>query len=294
VTTFVTDVVDWLLSGSGTALCVGTDVGTRGLDFLDGFGITGCTGFNCFNNDTVIPVMPMHPTMINSTQASLSNWSQSTHNRIINVPAGWDVVAEGPAAQIVVICSPNVMPPTCTFTAPAGPVMDDVITTLDVASPNGPTFDLVVEFSTDGGATYQGATPAASSPTVPPVPGLPVGMHDFHWDSRGDGVGLALVQPAELRASIDDGVATSECSTALFDVDNTMLCNGICGDCDLNAAGPDILDALAAAQIAAGLLVPSPLQVACCDVNSSASVEILDALFIAQGAAGLSVTLVCL
>ena len=54
-----------------------------------------------------------------------------------------------------------------------------------------------------------------------------------------------------------------------------------------------LLDALTAAQVAAGLLLPTPLQLACCDVDSSGAVAVLDALVIAQDAAGLPAMLVC-
>jgi hypothetical protein len=77
-------------------------------------------------------------------------------------------------------------------------------------------------------------------------------------------------------------------------VDNTQLCAGICGDCNQDGSGPTIVDALSAAQVAAGLLMPGPVQLACCDVNTTTAVEILDALLLAQYAAGIPVTLTCL
>ena len=57
--------------------------------------------------------------------------------------------------------------------------------------------------------------------------------------------------------------------------------------------GPSITDALSAAQIAAGIIIPSMQQQQCCDVNNSGAVEVTDALFIAQTAAGLMVMLMC-
>jgi hypothetical protein len=70
-------------------------------------------------------------------------------------------------------------------------------------------------------------------------------------------------------------------------------CSGTCGDCDLNGVFPTILDALQAAQMAAAILTPSPLQQLCCDVDSSAAITVLDALVMAQAAAALPVTLTC-
>ena len=70
-------------------------------------------------------------------------------------------------------------------------------------------------------------------------------------------------------------------------VDNTSLCPTFCGDCDSNGLGIDVLDALAAARIAAGVDTPSVAQTACCDTNSSSTVDVLDALQMAQAAAGL-------
>ncbi|MCP3979506.1 MAG: hypothetical protein GY716_09280 [bacterium] len=67
----------------------------------------------------------------------------------------------------------------------------------------------------------------------------------------------------------------------------------LCGDCDENGTGPDILDALVAAQIAAGIRLPNATQQLCCDSDSTGTVNILDSLGMAQLSAGLPVTLVC-
>jgi hypothetical protein len=187
------------------------------------------------------------------------------------------------------------VPPTCTVTLTSGtPVAGVGSFELQADSVNSPAVDATFEFTTDGGATYALATagPASSNP----LPGVAVlTPTPFDWDSRADGVGLAApVTGVLLRATVDDGVAaTSSCAAAPLDVDNTALCTGICGDCSLDGIGPSVVDALVAAQIAAGLMVPSPIQTGCCDVNSTGAIEVLDALLIAQTAAGLGVTLLC-
>lgn len=67
---------------------------------------------------------------------------------------------------------------------------------------------------------------------------------------------------------------------------------GICGDCDWSGTGPDIVDSLAAAWVATRGH-QSPLEIRCCDVDSSGTVDIVDSLRIAQAAASLPVSLLC-
>lgn len=191
---------------------------------------------------------------------------------------------------------PPIPPPTCMLAlVGSSPVHDDVDLDLTPQSPAGAsTVDATFEFSLDGGMTWTLATPSGSSAN--PLLGVPVGaVSPFAWDSRTDMVGIAALAPGALvRATVDDGMGVpAECTTLPFDIDNTSLCNQLCGDCDENTLGPNVLDALTGAQISAGLFAPSASQMACCDVDASASVTVLDALQMAQSAAGLGVVLTC-
>lgn len=89
---------------------------------------------------------------------------------------------------------------------------------------------------------------------------------------------------SDLFASVNDGTAT----------DSETYFGGVCmcGDCDLDG-DVDILDALRAAQIAVGLIMPTPIDRQVCDVDADTDIDIIDALFIAQVAAGLPVVLNC-
>lgn len=191
----------------------------------------------------------------------------------------------------------NITPPSCTVVAPPSPAIGDILITLDTASMNSAVTDVLFEFSTNGGATYAPCSAAAGSALSNPAVAVPNGQALFLWDSRADGVALFALQAGVLvRSSVDDGVALAPvtCSTMAFDVDNSLFCNGICGDCDQNGSPTiDILDALEAAQIGAQIFLPSNQQRACCDVDSSGGIDILDSLAMAKEAAAIPVVLVC-
>lgn len=189
-------------------------------------------------------------------------------------------------------------PPTCMLTGPTSVVTGDAVIAIDPASPSmAPSIDIDWSFSTDGGATFTPCTASAASPLANPSVGVPLAPAAFAWDTAADSVGVLALEPGVIvMATVNDGIslASGNCQTLPFDVDNSALCQGICGDCNLNGLGPDILDALEAAQIAAGLTTPTMAQIGCCDVNSSTFIEVLDALLIAQSAAGLPVSIQCL
>jgi hypothetical protein len=191
-------------------------------------------------------------------------------------------VDNGPSCSLSLLSSP--------------PFMNEIDLEVTGDSHSSPTVDISFEYSVNGGTTWDPATPDGGFTN--PMLGVPVTTPTtWSWDSRADGVGLAAVAVGVLvRASVSDGAAAAPgtCLSTPFDVDNTALCPGACGDCDLNGVTPTIVDALLAAQIAAGLVTPTTPQTGCCDVNSSTAVEVLDALLIAQDSAGITVTMTCL
>lgn len=190
----------------------------------------------------------------------------------------------------------NIPPPTCMVATPASPARRGITLSIDATTTAAAALDALVEFSTDAGATWLGCAPDATSMFANPIMGQPSGMFDFIWDSDADMVGPMGVQPGVLvRVTVSDAAAIrdGECQTMPFDVDNSALCGGICGDCDLGGVGPDVIDALTAAQISAGLITPMGDQIGCCDVNSDMTITVLDALIMAQAAAGLPGTLIC-
>jgi hypothetical protein len=192
----------------------------------------------------------------------------------------------------------NVPPsPTCTITLTSPPpVRWYAAFDWQADSVNGPTVDAAFDFSTDGGATWATCTPMPGHTN--PMPGMASGSpYQFEWDSRTDAVAMAAPLAGVLtRITAGDGVAPvpGTCSSLPFTVDNTALCyTHVCGDCDEDGAGPTILDALAAAHLAAGLATPTLLQQGCCDGDSNMAIEILDALLLARASAFLPPTITC-
>jgi hypothetical protein len=191
----------------------------------------------------------------------------------------------------------NTVPlPSCTVSlVGTGPVQGTGSFQLLADSPSSAMVTARVSYSTDGGTLFLTATPAPGSSN--PMLGIPILVPAlFEWDSRADGVALSGALTGVLvRVSVENGIAPlgGSCLTAPFAVDNTSLCTRICGDCSEDGLGPDVIDALVAAQIAAGLTLPTANQMACCDANASLNVDVVDALLLAQEATGLLPGLVC-
>lgn len=186
-------------------------------------------------------------------------------------------------------------PPSCTVTGPmvcTTGAIDLTVDAMNMAMPGDMT--ITVEYSPAGMGTFLPCTMTGASANPNPTVMAPPGMYDFQWDAAADGVGAMGCEMFDIQVTVIDMVsaATSTCTTTV-EGDNSSLCQTVCGDCDDNGAGPDILDALTAAQIAAGLIMPSMTQTGCCDTDNSGAVNVLDALTMAQGAAGLMVTLTC-
>ena len=74
-----------------TSLYVSPDWGTRNLDFMGYFG-TWTSTYEAMETITILDAS--HPVLIGSTDATLSNWSNSAHEKI-TFPAGFTAVANG-------------------------------------------------------------------------------------------------------------------------------------------------------------------------------------------------------
>jgi hypothetical protein len=84
----------WLASGPGTALYVGPQYGDRPTyDFLSVFGTWATTTAGGTMNDVHI-LDATHPTMIGSTDSTLSNWSLSIHNPVTSFPTGFTAITQ--------------------------------------------------------------------------------------------------------------------------------------------------------------------------------------------------------
>lgn len=73
---------------------------------------------------------------------------------------------------------------------------------------------------------------------------------------------------------------------------DTMNCNLLCGDCDRDG-DIDVVDALRAAQIANGLIMPTLTDFLACNVDDDGDIDVIDALLIARVSAGFPLTLNC-
>jgi len=178
--------------------------------------------------------------------------------------------------------------PGCDVTLPLPVRGLEIPIDISLFSMLAPTVDLLIEYSLDGGATFLTCTAALASPLPNPATGVAPGMATFLWNAATDGVTLSSTGVI-VQVSVDDMLSPMPgvCASAPFDLECA------CGDCNTDGFSPAILDSLVAAQIAAGIVSPSPAQLNCCDTNASASVTITDSLQIAQAAAGIPVTLTC-
>ena len=150
-------------------------------------------------------------------------------------------------------------------------------------------------YSTSGGTSWLPCTPLGAGATPALGVTVPATGAQFTWDAHADGVGLAGPQNTLVRVETTGLMITNPyvCESGLFVIHDPLVCVGLCGDCDQSGTGPDILDALLAAQIAAAVALPPPAGGGCCDVTGSLSVDVLDALLIAQESAGIQPTLAC-
>ena len=100
---FLTSTLQWLAIGPGTGLYVAPDCGTRHLDFLSyvdaSFHSVAATG------DSVVVVDTGHPTMLTSSDSTLSAWHSSYVGTIDGTPSGWEpvVVAGGSGINPLVV-----------------------------------------------------------------------------------------------------------------------------------------------------------------------------------------------
>jgi len=175
----------------------------------------------------------------------------------------------------------------------------NVLVDYSAASPTAPTVSITTRFSTDGGLTWSPATEGPGGDGTTGLAVTPGGTpHLYDWDSAADVPPAPMPVPVVFEITVDDGSTMGAC-TSSFEVDNSPTCAPTtCGDCNGDGL-VTILDALVAAQHAAGLTMLTGLDFTNCNViglvepDPGAMVDILDALTIAQSAAGLAVTLMC-
>ena len=157
------------------------------------------------------------------------------------------------------------------------------------------------------GLTFTGTADRTSEYTVTPDPANPTTVPALSQEILNFTVDVDIAATAEtitIDGNIDVLDAITMASFTDLDADtpdmwDVLACLApFCGDCNLDMM-VSILDALVAAQHAAGLIILTGTQFSNCNVLGTlepfpgATVDILDALNLAQAAAGLSVTLTC-
>jgi hypothetical protein len=98
--TFLRAALAWAAGGPGTGLYVGPDYGSVKYDFLSTFGSwteLGQVAPDNYAGDTVHIVLTAHPTMIGSTDATMSGWSYTFHGGLTGIPPAFATVAQGTA-----------------------------------------------------------------------------------------------------------------------------------------------------------------------------------------------------
>jgi 6-phosphogluconolactonase (cycloisomerase 2 family) len=137
----------------------------------------------------------------------------------------------------------NDQPPTALVQTPASPASGGIQVDYTLIDPGVQPIDIIVDYSTDGGATFQGATEVAGPPSEG-TSGLGSSgggiQHIYIWDSLAD-VGPNLRSFVRIRISPSDpGGPGTPGETGDFTVDNTVPANRLYTlDIPMDPAGPD-------------------------------------------------------
>ena len=132
--------------------------------------------------------------------------------------------------------------PSCALVSPAASAMLTGASTItfDTVSPTGSQLTLSFDYSLDGGATYQAATPASgSNPAMAPGGS----GHRFEWDTLADAPGV--VAGILLRITADDSFAVASCTRSFDSANNrapSCVINGLTATAGTVVADFDALD----------------------------------------------------
>jgi 6-phosphogluconolactonase (cycloisomerase 2 family) len=133
--------------------------------------------------------------------------------------------------------------PLAALQTPASPASGDITVNYDLLDPDSDPLDLIVEFSTDSGVTYQAATEGAGSQGTVALTSSPTGVaHIYVWESGTD-VGANLRPFTRLKITPSDGLGPGQPGeTADFVVDNTVAASRLYTlDIPVDPAGPDTI-----------------------------------------------------